>query len=85
MTATDKTLDLEGKEHLGGMVVTYQLCKNSEEHLERYGCNTPLVQVFRRTSRAVCTELAPYKRARPMRGKSHHGGTSCRTSDGRHV
>ena len=51
MTATDKTLDLEGK-----------------EHLEWHGGDLPVVQVFRRTSRAVCTELAAYKRgARPMR------------------
>ena len=27
MTATDKTLDLQGKHILSGMVVTYQLCK----------------------------------------------------------
>ena len=56
-----------------------------EEHLEWHGCDLPVVQVFRRTSRAVCTELAAYKRSRPMRGMSDHGGTSCRTSDGRHV
>ena len=31
MTATDKTLDLQGKHILSGMVVTYQLCKYSEE------------------------------------------------------
>jgi len=67
MTATDKTLDWEGK-----------------EHLEWHGGDLPVVQVFRKTSRAVCTELAAYKRARPIRGKSDHGGTSCRTSDGRH-
>ena len=66
MTATDKTLDLEGK-----------------EHLEWHGCDLPVVQVFRRISRAVCTELAAYQRSRPMRGESDHGGTSCRTSDGR--
>ena len=68
MTATDKTLDLAGK-----------------EHLEWHGCDLPVVPAFRRTSRPVCTELAAYKRARPMRGKSDHGGTSRRTSDGRHV
>ena len=59
MTATDETLDLEGK-----------------EHLEWHGCDLPVVQVFRRTSRAVCTELAASRRSRPMRGKSDHGGTS---------
>ena len=48
------------------------------EHLEWLGCDLPVVQVFRRTSRAVCTGLAAYKRSRPMRGKSDHGGTSCR-------
>ena len=68
MTATEKTLDLEGK-----------------KHLEWHGCDLPVGQVFRRASRSVCTELAAYKRARPMRGKSDHGDTSCRTSDGRHV
>ena len=68
MTATDETLDLEGK-----------------EHLEWHACDLPVVQVFRKTSRAVCTDLAAYKRARPIEGKSDHGGTSCRTSDGRHV
>ena len=68
MTATDETLDWEGK-----------------EHLEWHGCDLPVVQVFRRTSRAVGTELAAYKRARPMRGKSDHGGTSCRTSDARNM
>ena len=50
MTATDKTLDLEGK-----------------EHLEWHGCDLPVVQAFKRTSRPVCTELAAYKRARPVR------------------
>ena len=40
MTATDKTLDLEGKEHLKcGMVVTYQLCKHSEELRELSALN----------------------------------------------
>ena len=63
MTATEKTLDLEGK-----------------EYLEWHGCDLPVLQAFRRTS-----ELAAHKRSRPMRGKSDHGGTSCRTSDGRHV
>ena len=48
MTATDQTLDLEGK-----------------EHLEWNGCDLPVVQAFRRTSRAVCTEFAAYKRYRP--------------------
>ncbi len=68
MTATDKTLDLGGK-----------------EHLEWHGCDLPVVQVLRRTSRALSTELAACKRSRPIRGKSDHGGTSCRTSDGRPV
>ena len=58
MTATDKTLGVEGK-----------------EHLEWHGCDLP----------AVCTALAAFKRSRPIRGKSDHGGTSCRTSDGRPV
>ena len=31
MTATDITLDLEGKEHLDNMVATYQLHRSSEE------------------------------------------------------
>ena len=39
MTATDKTLDLEGKEILSGMVVTYQLCKYSEELRELSALN----------------------------------------------
>ena len=56
MTATDETLDLEGK-----------------EHLEWHGCDLPVVQVLRRTSRAVSTELAAYKRSRPIRGRSDHG------------
>ena len=67
MTATDKTLDLAGK-----------------EHLEWHGCDLLVVQAFKRTSSSVCTELAAYKRARPIRGKSDHGGTSSRTSDGKH-
>ena len=56
-----------------------------KENLEWQGCDLPVVQVFRRTSRAVCTQLAAYKRSSPIRGKSEHGDTSCRTSDGRHV
>ena len=36
-------------------------------HLEWHGCDLPVVQVFGRTWRAVCTELAAYKRFRPMR------------------
>ena len=36
MTATDKTLDLEGR-----------------EHLEWHGCDLPVVQVLRRTSREL--------------------------------
>ena len=56
-----------------------------KEPLECHGCDLPVVQAFKRTSRAVCTELAAFKRSRPMRGKSDHGGTSCRTSDGKHV
>ena len=39
MTATDKTLDLEGKEHLEWHVVTYQLCKCSEELRELSALN----------------------------------------------
>jgi hypothetical protein len=56
-----------------------------KEQIQWHGCDLPLLKVFRRTLRAVCTELAAYKRSRPIRGKSDHGGTSCRTSDGRHV
>ena len=56
-----------------------------QEHLELHGCDLPVVQAFRRTSRSVCTELAAYELSGPVRGKSDHGGTSCRTSDGRHV
>ena len=63
MTATDKTLDLEEK-----------------EHLEWHGCDLPVVQVFRRTSRAVCTELAAYKRARPI--WKHLSGLMCASQHG---
>ena len=44
-----------------------------KEHLEWHGCDLPVVQALRRTSRAVCTELAAYKRSRPIRGRSDHG------------
>ena len=50
MTAAGKALDLEGR-----------------AHLECHGCDPAVLKVFRRrTSRAVCTELAAYKRSRPM-------------------
>ena len=50
MTATDKTLEFAGK-----------------EHLEWHGCDLPVVQVFRRTWRAVCTELMPTNDLDPLR------------------
>ena len=71
MTATDKTLDLEGK-----------------EHLEWHGCDLPVVQVFIELRDLSALNLLPTNEqdpSRPIRGKSDHGGTSCRTSDGRHV
>ena len=39
MTATDKTLDLAGKNILSGIVVTFQLCKSSEELRELSALN----------------------------------------------
>ena len=67
MTATDKTLDLQGKHILSGMVVTYQLCKYSEELRE-----------------LSALHLLHSNDQDPL-GASPTIGTSCRTSDGRHV
>ena len=68
MTATDRTLDLAGK-----------------EQPEWHDCDLPVLRVIKRTSKAACTELAAYKRSKPMMSKSDHGGTNWKASDGRQV
>ena len=48
---------------------------------EWHDCDLLVFTIFTRTSRAVCTELAAYKRSKPMMSKCDHGGTHWKASD----
>ena len=52
---------------------------------EWHDCDLAVLIMITRTSRAACTELAAYKRSKPIMSKSDHGGTHWKASDGRQV
>ena len=56
-----------------------------KEQPEWLDCDLLVFTVFTRTSKAVCTELADYKRLEPMMSTFDHGGTDWTASDARQV